>query len=93
MKTHTIFTRFTALLLTLAVLIGLLSVPVVSADRKPTGDADGNGTINVGDIIALKNLIMNGSWTEEQLESGDLNGDGTLTVGDMLSIKNIIMSM
>lgn len=92
MKTHTIFTRFTALLLTLAVLIGLLSVPVVSADRKPTGDADGNGTINVGDIIALKNLIMNGSWTEEQLAVCDMDGNKSLNVSDMLAIKNLIMS-
>ena len=56
------------------------------------GDVDDNGVVNVSDIMTLKNLIMNSSWTEEQLKRGDMNDDGTLTVGDMLSIKNIIMA-
>ena len=56
------------------------------------GDVDGNGTVNVSDIMTLKNLIMNSVWTEEQLARGDMNNDGTLTVGDILSIKSIIMS-
>ena len=56
------------------------------------GDVDASGTVNVSDILSLKTLIMNNSWTEDQLKRGDINGDGTLTVGDMLSIKNIIMA-
>ena len=56
------------------------------------GDVDGNGVVNVSDIMTLKNLIMNSSWTPEQLKAGDMNNDGTLTVGDMLSIKSIIMA-
>lgn len=55
------------------------------------GDVDGNGVVNVSDIMTLKNLIMNSVWTEDQLARGDMNDDGTLTVGDMLSIKNLIM--
>lgn len=77
---------------------GIRAKAVVTVDSGETpeilkGDVDMNGRVNVSDIMTLKSLIMNNSWTEEQLESGDLNGDGTLTVGDMLSIKNIIMSM
>ena len=60
-------------------------------NSKPTGDVDGNGTVNVSDIMTLKNLIMNSSCTPEQLKAGDMNQDGTLTVGDMLSIKSVIM--
>ena len=56
------------------------------------GDVDDNGTVNVSDIMTLKNLIMSSSWTAAQLERGDMNNDGTLTVGDMLSIKSIIMA-
>ena len=56
------------------------------------GDIDKNGTINVSDVMTLKNLIMTGRWSDEQLSLGDMNNDGTLTVGDMLSIKNLIMA-
>ena len=56
------------------------------------GDVDNNGTVNVSDMIALKNLIMSGKWSSEQLLRGDMNDDGNLTVSDMLAIKNIIMS-
>ena len=56
------------------------------------GDVDDNGTVNVSDIMTLKNLIMSSSWTPEQLERGDMDDNGTLTVGDMLSIKSIIMA-
>lgn len=55
------------------------------------GDVDSNGTVNVSDMLTLKNLIMSGSWTSEQLAAGDMNEDNNLTVGDILAIKNIIM--
>lgn len=56
------------------------------------GDLDKNGVVNVSDIIMLKNLIMNGSWNDENLMYGDIDKNGTLNVSDMLAIKNIIMS-
>ena len=56
------------------------------------GDIDKNGEINVSDMLALKNLIMSGSCTSEQLALGDMDGNGKLEVGDMLSLKNVIMS-
>ena len=68
------------------------TLTVTKAQSFIPGDVDGNGTVNVSDILSLKTLIMNNSWTAEQLARGDMNSDGTLTVGDMLSIKNIIMA-
>lgn len=56
------------------------------------GDVDGNGEVNVADILSLKNLIMSGSWSAEYLGRGDMNDDGTLNVGDILAIKNVIMN-
>lgn len=55
------------------------------------GDVDGNGVVNVSDIMTLKNLIMSSSWTEDQLKRGDIDDNKTLNVSDMLSIKSIIM--
>lgn len=62
------------------------------SDAGVKGDVDNSGEINVSDMITLKNLIMSGVWTDQQLYRGDMNNDGNLTVADMLAIKNLIMS-
>ena len=55
------------------------------------GDVDGDGNVNVSDIIKVKNLIMAGEWTDEELAVGDLNNSGKLDVADIIAIKNKIM--
>ena len=68
----------------------------VALDTAPSsfipGDVDDNGTVNVSDIMTLKNLIMSGSWDDGQLQRGDMDGNNQLNVSDMLSIKSFIMS-
>ena len=90
MKKHTMTTRLLSLLIGLTVLLSLVSP--VFAVTAPTGDLDGNGVLNVADILALKNLIMNSSWTDDDRAVADMNGDGSLNVADILIIKNRIMS-
>ena len=71
---------------------------VDQSEKKPEepeyklGDVDKNGTINVSDIMTLKNLIMTGRWSDEQLRLGDMDKSNTLNVSDMLSIKSLIMA-
>lgn len=55
------------------------------------GDVDGNGSVDVSDIIYLKNLIMAGKWTDAELARGDQNNNGKLDVADILAVKGIIM--
>lgn len=56
------------------------------------GDVDGNGGINVSDVVALRQAIMRGEHTEAQLASGDLNKDGQLNVSDVVALRQIIMN-
>ena len=70
---------------------GVAYVAVTVTDFLP-GDADNDGKVTVSDMIKVKNLIMTGSWSEEDLKRADMNDDKTFTVADMLAIKNIIMS-
>jgi len=52
------------------------------------GDLNGDGTINVVDIVMLVNIILNG---EEYNPVADLNSDGTINVVDIVTLVNIIL--
>lgn len=56
------------------------------------GDVNGNGKINVVDLIALKQLILAGDPTALELAVGDMNGDSVLDSADMLALKDLILS-
>lgn len=51
-----------------------------------SGDLNGDNKVTVGDILVLKNNIMQGIATERD----DVNGDGKITVADILAIKALI---
>ena len=46
------------------------------------GDADGNGTINIGDAVWLNDYIFIGGDPPPCMEEGDVDGSGTINVGD-----------
>ena len=58
---------------------------------KPVGDVDGDGNVNVSDIIKLKNLIMEGDWTDAEFAAGNFNENDKLDVADIIALKNLIM--
>lgn len=51
------------------------------------GNVNGDDTVDTADMAYMKALILQGSWTDEQLAAGDLNGDGKLTVSDIMLLK------
>jgi len=53
------------------------------------GDLNGDGTINVVDIVMLVNIILN---SEEYNPVADLNSDGTINVVDIVTLVNIILN-
>lgn len=55
------------------------------------GDVDANGSVNVSDVVALRQLIMRGEHTGYELSAGDLNDDGDLTVPDVVALRQLIM--
>jgi hypothetical protein len=62
------------------------------------GDANGDGSVNVSDIVLLVGAILNNSGSTEGVECGDMpspvdgNADGTINVSDIVSIINIILN-
>ncbi|MBC8256873.1 MAG: S8 family serine peptidase [Candidatus Marinimicrobia bacterium] len=55
------------------------------------GDLNFDDVVNILDIIALANLILEGNPSSEELAIADLNGDGTLNILDVIAIVNIIL--
>jgi hypothetical protein len=52
------------------------------------GDMNGDGTLNVLDIVILANLILSGDASNP---AGDLNQDGSLNILDIVNLVNMIL--
>ena len=52
------------------------------------GDLNGDGIVNVLDVVAIVNLVLSGEYNEV----ADMNNDGTLNVLDIVSLVNTILS-
>ena len=55
------------------------------------GDLDGDGRVTVSDVVVLRQCIVSGAWSAEQLASGDLDENGDLTVSDVVSLRSRIV--
>ena len=50
---------------------------------------NGDGELNILDVVALVNIILSGS---EPNPLGDMNGDGAYNILDVVILANIILS-
>ena len=56
------------------------------------GDANGDGEVNVSDIVEIVNYIMGKPSANFVMAAADLNGDGEINVTDIVMVVSIIMS-
>ena len=56
------------------------------------GDANGDGLVNVTDIVATVNFIMEKPSEGFNKAAADLTGDGEINVTDIVKMVNIIMT-
>jgi hypothetical protein len=56
------------------------------------GDANGDGNVNVTDIVEIVNYIMEKPSDRFVAAAADLNGDGYINVTDIVKVVSIIMS-
>ena len=52
------------------------------------GDVNGDGAVNIQDIILILNMILDSSYES----NGDVNSDGIINILDVVQIVNIILS-
>ncbi len=59
------------------------------------GDVNGDGSINVGDVVLLQNFLLKKSddFNEMQYHDSDLNGDGVVNVFDLIELKREIIDL
>ena len=55
------------------------------------GDANGDGVVNVQDIMTIVAYLMNGQPDTFFFNLADINGDGVVNVLDIMGIINVIM--
>ena len=63
---------------------------VVVLETFMRGDADGDGQINVSDVIYLINYLYKGGPQPVPLESGDANSDGIINSADIVYLINYL---
>jgi hypothetical protein len=56
------------------------------------GDANGDGTVNVGDAVYLTAFVFNNGPPPEPMGAGDANADGTVNVGDIVYLNTYIFN-
>ena len=54
------------------------------------GDANGDNSVNLGDVVHLRNFIFFEGPPPIPYGAGDANGDGSVNVGDMVYIVNYV---
>lgn len=56
-------------------------------DEFIVGDVNGDGVLNILDVVIIVNLILSGEFNE----SADLNSDGLINVIDIVQLVNIVL--
>ena len=54
------------------------------------GDANGDGIINIGDVVYLINYLYRNGTAPDHLEAGDANCDGVIDIGDVVHLINYL---
>ena len=69
------------------------NIACVEPEQCPVdGDSNGDGNVNVADVVSLVNSILNSNGSTTGVECGDFDEDGAITVSDIVSVVNIILN-
>ena len=65
---------------------------VITVNDLAEGDSNGDGELNVSDIVEIVNYIMQKPSGQFVLKTADLNGDGDVNVTDVVVLVDVIMA-
>ncbi|MBE6675114.1 MAG: hypothetical protein E7596_08430 [Ruminococcaceae bacterium] len=70
--------------------LNTVSGSVTAIDYIP-GDLNGDGTINMADVVNLRRYIVGGYDLSINLEAADVNDDGTVNMADVVLIRRYVV--
>ena len=62
-----------------------------SEEETLLGDANGDGVVDVADVVAIVNYILNKPGESFNEKAADVNDDGVIDVADVVAVVNIIL--
>jgi hypothetical protein len=68
----------------------LVKAGYVFASRVKRGDANADGTLDLGDAIYILNYLFKAGPDPCPMEAGDANGDGMVDLGDAIYVLNYL---
>jgi len=63
---------------------------VTTVCMRVCGDVNGDGVVDLGDVLHLINYLYKGGPAPDPLEAGDVNCDGVVDLGDVLYLINYL---
>lgn len=84
----------------IAIVVDARSKKVINANRcyindyvnVMPGDVDGDGNINIQDVTALINFLLNGDASMIHTANADVDADGSIKIGDVTTLINLLLS-
>ena len=76
------------ILKSLALMLGMLMVPIIANAEEIYGDVNGDQEVNIADVNSIIGVILDGN---DFTPAADVNGDGEINIVDVNSIINIIL--
>ena len=71
-------------------------MPISVTETEPAehirGDVDNDGAVTIGDISALIDFVLNGSYPDVTNESADCDLDGVISIGDISSLIDFLLN-
>ena len=68
------------------------NIQITSTPNGIVGDVDGDGKVDISDVNAAINIILEMKTQDDYSGNADLNGDGKVDVSDVNAIINIILA-
>ena len=63
---------------------------VITTQQSVLGDVNGDGTVGIGDIVAVTNIMAGIETNPDYIARADVNGDQSIGIGDIVAITNIM---
>ena len=61
-------------------------------DNLPTGDVNGDGLVNISDIIDFINFLLNDDASGFDLDNADVDNNGLVNVSDVIHLINVLLN-